>query len=481
MLPGASVSDQPFPRADLVLRQVRRRLVPFAFLCYVAAYIDRVNIGFASAELQRDLGLTAGQYGFGAGLFFLGYCLFEIPSNLLLEKVGARRWIARIMIGWGLVSTATMFVSGVWSFMAARALLGIAEAGFFPGMIVYLTYWIPAADRARAGALFMMAAPVAVIIGAPLSEALLKLDGALGLKGWQWLFLVEGLPSVVLGFLSLRVLTDRPDTAEWLHENDRRWLAGVMAAERATRESVGLTSIRRSFASGRVWLLCTVFFLNSVVNYGMFLWLPRLLRDVTRADGFTLSAITAVPFIAALIAMIAVGRHSDRTGERRLHVAGCAAITAVGLVVAVASQRYPSILVIGFTIAQMALRSLAGVFWAMPPQLLGGRSAAAGIALINAIGGLGGFVGPTLIGVLLDATGGYTGGLLALTGALIVEAALVLAVRLPAGGSAVGGSAIGKPTADLPAADLPAADLPAADLPAADQPTSRPADHRRPL
>jgi len=324
-----------------------------------------------------------------------------------------------------------MLVADVWSFMAARTLLGIAEAGFFPGMIVYLTYWIPAADRARAGALFMMAAPVAVIIGAPLSEALLKLDGALGLKGWQWLFLVEGLPSVVLGLLSLRVLTDRPETAEWLQENDRRWLAGVMAAERATRESVGLTSIRRSFSSGRVWLLCTVFFLNSVVNYGMFLWLPRLLRDVTGAEGFTLSAITALPFVAALISMVVVGRHSDRTGERRVHVAVCAAVTALGLLLAVASLRHPWILVLGFTIAQMALRSLAAVFWAMPPQLLGGRSAAAAIALINALGGLGGFVGPTIIGVLLDATGGYTGGLLALTGALIVEAALVLAVRLP--------------------------------------------------
>jgi ACS family tartrate transporter-like MFS transporter len=315
--------------------------------------------------------------------------------------------------------------------MAARALLGIAEAGFFPGMIVYLTYWIPAADRARAGALFMMAAPVAVIIGAPLSEALLKLDGTLGLKGWQWLFLVEGLPSVVLGFLSLRVLTDRPETADWLQEDDRRWLAGVMAAERATRASVGLTSIARSFSSGRVWLLCAVFFLNSVVNYGMFLWLPRLLRDVTKAEGFLLSAMTALPFVAALVAMVLVGRHSDRTGERRLHVAACAALTAVGLMVAVASQPYPWILVFGFTIAQVGLRSLAAVFWAIPPQLLGGRSAAAGIALINSIGNLGGFVGPTIIGVLLGVTGGYTGGLLALTGALILEAGLVLAVRLP--------------------------------------------------
>jgi MFS transporter, ACS family, tartrate transporter len=439
VLPGAPTNDQPYARADLVLRQVRRRLVPFAFLCYVAAYIDRVNIGFAATELQRDLGLTAAQYGFGAGLFFLGYCLFEIPSNLLLERVGARRWIARIMIGWGIVSTATMFVSGVPSFMAARALLGIAEAGFFPGMIVYLTYWIPAADRARAGALFMTAAPVAVIVGAPLSEALLKLDGAYGLKGWQWLFLVEGLPSVILGLASLRVLTDRPENADWLQPDDRRWLAGVMAAERAMRESVGLTSIRRSFSSGRVWLLCAVFFLNSVVNYGMFLWLPRLLRDVTGAEGFTLSAMTAAPFVAALVAMVVVGRHSDRTGERKIHVAVCAAMTAVGLLIAVVSQRHPWLLVLGFTVAQMALRSLAGVFWAMPPQLLGGRSAAAGIALINALGSLGGFVGPTAIGVLLGLTGSYTGGLLALTGALIVEAALVLVIRLP--GAAVRSSA----------------------------------------
>ena len=367
----------------------------------------------------------------GAGLFFLGYCLFEIPSNLLLERVGARRWIARIMIGWGLVSMGTMFITDVWSFMAARALLGIAEAGFFPGMIVYFTYWIPAADRARTGALFMMAAPVAVIVGAPISEALLKLDGALGLRGWQWLFLVEGMPSVLLGFAALNVLTDRPEAATWLADEDRRLLARVMAGERATREAVGLTSIRRSFTSARVWLLCTVFFLNSVVNYGMFLWLPRLLRDVTRAEGFTLSAITAAPFVGALVAMVVIGRHSDRTGERRVHVAACAAATACGLLIAVATQKQPWLMVIGFTVAQMALRSLAAVFWAMPPQLLGGQSAAAGIALINAIGNLGGFVGPTVIGVLHQISGSYTGGLLALTGTLILEALLVLAVRLP--------------------------------------------------
>ena len=419
------------PRGDRVLRRVRRRLLPFAFICYVVAYIDRVNIGFAARELQRDLGLTSAQYGLGAGLFFLGYCLFEIPSNLLLERVGARRWIARIMIGWGIVSVGMMFVYDVWTFMAARVLLGIAEAGFFPGMIVYLTYWIPAADRARAGALFMMAAPVAVIVGAPVSEALLSLDGAFGLRGWQWLFLVEGLPAVVLGVLTLKVMTDSPAEATWLTPDDRRWLADTMAADRATREAVGHATIRDSLASPRLWLLCSVFFLNTVVNYGMFLWLPRLLQDVTGARGYTLSALTAVPFVASLGAMVLVGRHSDRTGERRLHVAACAATTAVGLLLAVASQDRTWLLIVGFTISQMALRSLASVFWAMPPQVLGPRAAAAGIALINAIGNLGGFVGPTVIGVLHGWSGGYTGGLLALTGALVVEALLVLTLRIP--------------------------------------------------
>jgi MFS transporter, ACS family, tartrate transporter len=418
-------------RAGVVLRRVRRRLIPFAFICYVVAYIDRVNVGFAARELQRDLGLSSAQYGLGAGLFFLGYCLFEIPSNLLLERVGARRWIARIMIGWGLVAVGTMFIYDVTSFMTARVLLGIAEAGFFPGMVLYMTYWIPAADRARAGALFMMAAPVAVIIGAPLSEALLKLDGTLGLKGWQWLFLVEGLPAIFLGLLTLEVMTDRPDQAGWLAPDDRRWLSATMAADRAAREALGHTSIRDSFASPRVWLLCTVFFLNSVVNYGMFLWLPRLLGDVTGASGLALSAITVVPFVASLAAMVLIGRHSDRTGERRLHVAACAGTTAIGLIVAVISQHHVWLLVLGFTIAQMGLRSFASVFWAIPPHILGGRSAATGIALINSIGNLGGFVGPTIIGFLHGLSGSYTSGLLALTAALVVEALLVLAIRLP--------------------------------------------------
>jgi len=418
-------------RAQRVMARVRRRFIPFAFICYLVAYIDRVNVGFVATDLQRELNIGATGYGLSAGLFFLGYCLFEIPSNLILDRVGARRWIARIMIGWGVVSMGTMFVHDAATFMAARVLLGIAEAGFFPGMVLFFTYWFPASERARTGALFMMASPVAVIIGAPLSQALLRLDGAFGLHGWQWLFLVEGLPAVALGVLSLFVLTDRPDSAEWLAADDRAWLAETMAEDRAARQAAGQTSLRHGFASRQLWLLCTVFFLNSIVNYGMFLWLPKLIEDVTGARGWRLSVLTTIPFIVALFGMVFVGRASDRSGERPRWVAGCALATAVGLLIAVSFQQQTALLVLGFTVAQMALRSLAGVFWAIPPQLLGGAAAAAGIAVINALGNLGGFVGPTLIGSLRDMTGGYRSGLVALTGVLVLEAILVLQLRVP--------------------------------------------------
>jgi MFS transporter, ACS family, tartrate transporter len=431
VIDAPSVTRPSEDSARHVLSRVQRRLVPFAFICYVVAYIDRVNIGFAATELQRDLGLSQSEYGFGAGLFFLAYCLFEIPSNLMLERVGARRWIARILIGWGLVSMGTMFMRDVWSFMVARVLLGIAEAGFFPGMVLYLTYWIPSAERARTGALFMMAAPVAVIVGGPLSEALLKLDGWLGLAGWQWLFLVEGLPAVVLGLLALVVLTDRPEAAAWLAPRDREWLARTMAAEQAQRQATGHTTMATSFASGNVWLLSGVLFMHSLVNYGIFLWLPKMLQDVSGTRGFALSTITAIPFVAALAAMVLVGRHSDRTGERKLHVVACAVTSAVGLWLAAASQGSLWLLVSSFTLSQMAQRALVGPFWAMPPIFLGGTAAAAGIALINAIGNLGGFVGPAIMGLLRDLTGGYAGGLLVLSGALVVEALFALSLRFP--------------------------------------------------
>lgn len=412
--------------------RVIRRLIPFIFICYVVAYVDRVNIGFAAAELQRDLGLSAAVFGLGGGLFFLGYCLFEIPSNLILERVGARIWIARIMIAWGIVSMGMVLVTGTSSFYAVRVLLGIAEAGFFPGIVLYLTYWIPASERARAGALFMTASPIAMIVGAPVSEALLGLDGALGLAGWQWLFLLEGLPAVVLGFVAWRYLTDRPEQARWLTAPQREWLTATMAREREARLARHHTSELRMLLSGRLWLLALIYFLNTMVTYGVFLWLPNILREVSGFRGWRLSVATAIPFVAALAAMVLVGRHSDRTGERKWHVAACALTAAAGLVLAAFSQHSVVLIVLSFMLSQAGQRAIMSVFWAIPPIFLGGLAAAAGIALINAIGNLGGFVGPTAIGRLRQGSTDYTSGLLLLAGVLVLEAVLVASLRVPA-------------------------------------------------
>jgi MFS transporter, ACS family, tartrate transporter len=412
------------------ISRVVRRLIPFVFICYVVAYIDRVNIGFASTDLQEDLKLGDFAYGLGGGLFFLGYCLFEIPSNLILERVGARWWIARIMIVWGVVSMATMFIVGPTSFYVLRILLGIAEAGFFPGVVLYLTYWIPAAERARTNALFMTAAPVSAIIGAPVSEALLALDGRLGLQGWQWLFLVEGFPAVVLGVVAWWYLTDRPEQAQWLRPDQREWLGAVMARERAERAARQHVSDLQSLMSGKVLLLCLVYFMNTLVTYGIFLWLPRILRDVSGYRGAALSGITMIPFTAALIGMVLIGRHSDRSGERKRHVAACALTAATGIVLAVVFRDSVPLIVLSFTLSQIGQRSVMSVFWAIPPIFLG-SAAAAGIALINALGNLGGFVGPWVMGSLKGSTGNYTAGLLVLATALVLEAILVMTLRLP--------------------------------------------------
>jgi MFS transporter, ACS family, tartrate transporter len=298
-------------------------------------------------------------------------------------------------------------------------------------VVLFLTCWVPAAERAKTGALFMTAAPVAVIVGAPLSAAFLRLDGWLGLAGWQWLFLGEGVPAVVLGVMALWFLTDRPEQATWLPEQERQWLARTMAGERAARAAQHSGSHFRALLSGRVLLICAIYFLNTVVTYGLFLWLPRILREASGYKDAKLSAITMVPFVAALIGMVLIGRHSDRTGERKWHVAGCALTGAIGLGLAAGFQHSVPLLVLSFTLCQVGQRSVQGVFWAIPPIFLGGTAAAAGIALINSIGNLGGFVGPTVMGSLRGSSGRYTPGLLVLASALVLEAILVASLRLP--------------------------------------------------
>lgn len=436
MLVWADLAEAPAPPSELerrTLSKVIRRLIPFVFLCYVVAYIDRVNINFVNSILQKHLEMDPQTYGRGAALFFLGYFLFEIPSNLILERVGARIWIARIMIVWGILSMGVAFVVGKWSFYGMRILLGLAEAGFFPGMVLYLTYWIPARERARAGALFMTAAPVAMLVGAPIWTGVQSLDGWMGLHHWQWLFILEGFPAVALGIATLLTLTDRPEQARWLTPEERDWLTGEMARERALRSGGHHGDAWRSLASWKIWLLCLIYFLQASVTYGLFLWLSKILIDASgyKENSPKLMLINMIPFVFALAAMVLIGRHSDRTKERKWHVAACALLSSIGLGFAAFSGNNVTLLVIAFTLCQIGNRSILAPFWAIPPAFLGGTAAAAGIAMINAVGNLGGYFGGDIMGQLRGATQGYSRGLLVLSGASLLQAILVAFIRLP--------------------------------------------------
>jgi ACS family tartrate transporter-like MFS transporter len=413
-----------------VVSKVTLRIIPFIFLCYVVAYLDRVNIGMAEG-LQADLKLTDSQLGWGGGLFFLGYFLFEVPSNLILHRVGARIWIARIMIVWGFVSMATIWVSGKWSFYGMRVLLGLAEAGFFPGIVLYLTYWVPARERARMGALFMIAAPVAVGIGSPVSGLLLRLHDLAGLKGWQWLFLLEGLPAVILGLITLSWLASRPEDASWLDQDERDWLARELDRERISKPLPGHAPLRESLRNPKVWVLCFFYFLNTTVTYGIFLWLPKILGAVSGARDLKLGLLSGTTLLPAIAGMILITAHSDRTGERRWHAAACCGVAILGLVLTVVSGKSTSLVWASLVVCHLGQRTIQAVFWSIPPVFLGGAAAAAGIAFINSIGNLGGYLGPWAMGRLKEVTGSFNTGLLLLAGVLLIEAIVVLALRMP--------------------------------------------------
>lgn len=410
------------PRA---VARVRRRLIPFLFLLYVVAYLDRVNVGFAALDMNRDLGFSAAVYGLGSGIFFVSYTLLEVPSNLMLARVGAGVWIARIMLTWGVVSAAMAFVQDATTFYLLRFLLGAAEAGFFPGIIYYLMQWFPARERARAVALFMTGTAIAGVIGGPLSSALLLFDGAWGLRGWQWLFLVEGIPAVLLAPIVWRRLHDGPATAAWLPDDERQWLTRTLAEERANAPAAH-GSLRAAFASGRLWALAAIYFCIVLAFYGVSFWLPQIVQALGTASSSTVALVSAVPYVAAAVAMVFVGSHSDATGERRWHVAGPAIVGALGFV---AAATVPPSLVLSLTalsVAAMGIWGALGPFWALPTAFLSGRAAAGGVALVNSVGNVGGFVAPTLIGYVRDATGGFSAGLWVLAAALVAGAALAL-------------------------------------------------------
>jgi ACS family tartrate transporter-like MFS transporter len=414
------------------LSKVTWRLVPLLFFCYIIAYIDRINVGFAKSHLQPVLDVDPaifGQvFGTGAGLFFIGYFIFEVPSNLALQKVGARIWIARIMIVWGLVSMGFMFLKGAKMFYIMRFLLGAAEAGFFPGVILYLTYWFPAKERARTVAFFALGGVAAGVVGSPISGALLKMHGIGGMEGWRWLFLLEAIPAIVMGLVLLFILPNGPADARFLEAREKNWLIAKIAAE-ARSSTTKERRLRDAFTSPRVWVLCLLYFLVNVAGYGYEFWLPSIVKGISGGNDFMVGLINMIPYLAAGTAMVLVGRSSDRTGERRGHIAISAGIAACGFTCAALAQN-PWLAMLGLIVALMGQKSTLGPFWALGTSYLSGTAAAGGIALINSVGNLGGYFGPTLVGRIKDSTGSETAALLWLGGALLIMA--VVALTLPA-------------------------------------------------
>ena len=410
---------------DRLYRRVSWRLMPFLFLCYVAAYLDRVNVGFAKLQMLADLRFSDTVYGIGAGIFFVGYFLFEVPSNLLMTRTGARIWIARIMISWGVISSAMMFTNSVASFYVLRFLLGAAEAGFFPGIILYLTYWYPAHRRARMVALFMSGVAVAGVVGGPLSGWIMKtFAGHHGLSGWQWLFLLEGVPSMLIGVWTLFYLDDGIRSARWLGEDDKRQLEQAIAEDGKQQQHMPLAQV---FSNGKVWLLALVYFLFVMGLYGVSFWLPQLVKNSGVDDVLTIGLLTAIPYVVAAVVMVLAARHSDRSGERRWHAAAAALAGALGLIVATVYSDNTVIAMAALSVATAGILSTFPIFWSLPTAMLGGAAAAAGIALINSVGNLAGFVSPYLVGAIKDATHSTADGIYLLAASLVAGAVLVVA------------------------------------------------------
>ena len=407
------------------IRKVTRRLIPFLILCYFAAYLDRVNLSFAAATMNRDLGFSPAVYGWGAGVFFLGYALFEAPANYALHRVGARIWIARIMLSWGLVSALTAFVRDAGSFYAVRFLLGVTEAGFMPGVILYLTWWTPAALRGRILAAFLFAVPAATVAGAPLSELLLTFaDGALGLRGWQWLFIVEALPAIALGLATLFILTDRPAHATWLTAEERAWLVYEVGAPPPSGAEGDWGGVRAALVDPRVPALGLAYFGVVFALYGLSMWLPQIIGGYRLGTGAA-TAATAAPFAVGALAMLVWGRLADRSGRHVRFVAIAAGVAALGLFAAAGTSTLAGALV-AICIAAAGVFSVLPTFWAMVSPLFGGVGAAIAIALINSIGNLAGFLGPWAVGWIRETTGGYPAALLALGCGALVSAAITL-------------------------------------------------------
>jgi ACS family tartrate transporter-like MFS transporter len=425
----ADLQTRELEARDLQARVVRKltwRILPFVMLLYFVSFLDRVNVGFAALSMNKAIGLTPTMFGLGGGIFFLGYFLCEVPSNLILNKVGARIWIARVMITWGLVSAASAFVTGPTSFYVLRFLLGVAEAGFFPGIILYLSQWFPARQRAVAAAAFMAAAPLSSALGSPISGALMELPTMGGLANWQWLFIIEAVPAVLLGFAVLKVLIDKPAQAPWLAPDERAWLIGTLREEDRERgRHAGHTAgAMRALADPRVLVMALIYFGTSAGLYTLGLWAPQIIRQFG-FSAFGTGMLNAIPNVLAVLGMVLWARHSDRKGERAWHVIIPCVAAGAGLAFAGMSQTVVEV-VLALIVVNVGISAAKAPLWAMPATFLSGAGAAAGIAMINSIGNLGGFVGPFLIGWLKTLTGGYAAGLYVVAAFVTLSAVLTL-------------------------------------------------------
>jgi ACS family tartrate transporter-like MFS transporter len=417
------------------LRKIYIRLLPFAILSYFLAYIDRINVSFAALTMRGDLKISAAEYGFALGTFYWGYFIFEVPSNVVLEKVGARLWIARIMITWGILAGLTAMVTGATSFGVIRFLLGVAEAGFFPGIVLYFTYWFPTYHHARIVSGFLIGLPIAVAMGAPISTALLGLDGTLGLKGWQIMYIAEGVPTVLIGIVTLFVLTDRPAQAKFLTAEEKDWLSAKLASERAAKEAVRKFRMIEGFFNPKVLLLALNYFGIVVASLGILFFVPQIIKSIGVTDNMTVGWLTMIPYISGGIGLVGWGLVSDRMNERRWNLLAACVVSTIGLIIAGLTIGSWWAMV-GLSIATFGFYGSKGPFWSMPPMFMTGTAAAASIAWINSLGNLGGFFGPWYVGVVKDMTGSYAGGLYGLAFLCVISAvvcALFLEIPNPAG------------------------------------------------
>jgi len=417
--------------------KLRWRILPFVMLLYFISFLDRVNVGFAAFSMNKALGLTPAMFGFGSGIFFAGYIVFQVPSNLILLRMGARRWIARVVVAWGVVSMASAFVVGPHSFYVMRFMLGLAESGFFPGTLLYLSFWFPDRQRAQAIAAFMAAAPLSSAIGSPISGALMELPAFAGLANWQWLYLIEALPAILLGFVALKVLADTPEQAAWLGADEREWLTKTLAAERAThtQHENSAAAVWAVLRDPRMLAIALVYSGTSAGLYSLGFWSPLLIKQFGYS-AMTVGWLNALPSVVAVVGMVIWARHSDRTLERTWHVAIPCLLGCAGLVWAGYAQAAPAV-ILALAIASFGVNGAKGPLWAMQSLFLSGASAAAGIALINSLGNLGGFLGPLVLGWIKERWGSYAGGLCVVGAMMALSAIAIVALRQRIGRASV--------------------------------------------